>query len=74
MPTIESIETIPLTVPLKYLYKGSYYQMRNRCTIITRIRTSDGILGEAYNADSDEEQAEILGIINDEIAPLVVGM
>lgn len=74
MPTIESIETIPLTVPLKYLYKGSYYQMRNRCTIITRIRTSDGLMGEAYNADSDEEQAEILGIINNEIAPLVIGM
>jgi len=73
MPTIESIETIPLTVPLKHLYKGSFYQMRNRCTIITRIRTSDGLIGEAYNADSDEEQAEILGIINDEIAPMLIG-
>jgi len=73
MPTIEAIETIPLTVPLKHVYKGSFYQMRNRCTIITRIRTSDGVVGEAYNADSDEEQAEILGIINDEIAPMLVG-
>ena len=74
MPTIERIETIPLTVPLKHLYKGSYYKMRNRCTIITRIYTSDGIIGQAYNADSDEEQPEILGIINDEIAPLVTGL
>lgn len=74
VPLIESIETIPLTVPLQHLYKGSYYKMRNRCTIITRIRTSDGIIGEAYNADSDEEQAEILGIINDEIESLVVGL
>lgn len=60
-------------MPLKHLYKGSFYQMRNRCTIITRIRTSDGLIGEAYNADSDEEQAEILGIINDEIAPMLIG-
>ncbi|MGI8702206.1 MAG: mandelate racemase/muconate lactonizing enzyme family protein [Nocardioidaceae bacterium] len=74
MPLIESIETIPLTVPLKHLYEGSYYKMRNRCTIITRIRTSDGVIGEAYNADSDGEQAEILKIINDEIAPLVIGL
>src|SRR5665811_1086241 len=74
MPTIESIETIPLTVPLKHVYKGSYYKMRNRCTIITRIRTSDGVVGEAYNADSDEEQAEIVSIIRDEIAPLVIGL
>ena len=28
-----------------------------------------GIVGEAYNADTDEEQAEILAIIHDEIAP-----
>ena len=74
MTTIERIETIPLTVPLTHLYKGSYYKMRNRCTIITHLYTSDGVVGEAYNADSDEEQAEILGIIQDEIAPLVVGM
>jgi L-alanine-DL-glutamate epimerase-like enolase superfamily enzyme len=73
VPRIESIETIPLTVPLKHIYKGSFYQMRNRCTIITRIRTSDGVMGEAYNADSDEEQSEILGIINDEITPMLIG-
>ncbi len=74
MPAIEAIETIPLRVPLQHLYKGSYYKMRNRCTIITRIRTSDGVIGEAYNADTDEEQQEVLSIIHDEIAPLVVGM
>ena len=74
MPVIERIETVALRVPLQHVYKGSYYKMRNRCTIITRLYTSDGVVGEAYNADSDEEQAEILGIINDEIAPLVVGL
>lgn len=71
---IERIETIPLRVPLKHLYKGSYYKMRNRCTIITRVHTTDGVIGECYNADSDEEQDEVLSIIHDEIAPLVVGL
>lgn len=74
MTLIEAVETIPLRVPLKHLYSGSYYKMRNRCTIITRIRTSDGVVGEAYNADSDEEQPEILSIINDEIVPRILGM
>lgn len=74
MTIISRIETIPLTVPLQHLYKGSYYKMRNRCTIITRIHTSEGLVGEAYNADSDEEQPEILAIIRDEIAPLVTGL
>lgn len=75
MLRIESIETIPVRVPLPFTYQGSYYRMRNRCTIITRIRTSDGVIGEAYNADEDEPlQSEILKILHDEIVPRVVGM
>jgi D-galactarolactone cycloisomerase len=73
--TIESIETIPIRVPLPFTYKGSYYKMRNRCTIITRIRTSEGIIGEAYNADEDEPlQSEIRTILHDELAPAVIGL
>jgi D-galactarolactone cycloisomerase len=73
--TIESIETIPIRVPLPFTYKGSYYKMRNRCTIITRIKTSEGIVGEAYNADEDEPlQSEILSILHDELKPAVLGL
>jgi D-galactarolactone cycloisomerase len=73
--TIESIETIPIRVPLPFTYKGSYYKMRNRCTIITRVRTSEGIVGEAYNADEDEPlQSEILSILHDELKPAVLGL
>ena len=72
---IESIETIPVRVPLPFTYQGSYYRMRNRCTIITRVRTSEGIVGEAYNADEDEPlQAEILSIVHEELVPRVIGL
>jgi L-alanine-DL-glutamate epimerase-like enolase superfamily enzyme len=72
---IESVETIPVRVPLPFTYKGSYYKMRNRCTIITRIRTSEGIVGEAYNADEDEPlQSEILSILHEELVPAVLGL
>lgn len=75
MQRIEAIETIPIRVPLPFTYKGSYYKMRNRCTIITRIRTSSGLVGEAYNADEDEPlQSEIRAIIHDELAPQVIGL
>jgi L-alanine-DL-glutamate epimerase-like enolase superfamily enzyme len=74
MSRIERIETIPLRVPLEHLYRGSYYGMRNRCAILTTVRTSDGVTGTAYTGDSDEEQDEILAIIRDEIAPLVAGL
>ncbi|MDB5077900.1 MAG: mandelate racemase, partial [Chloroflexi bacterium] len=73
MDTIESIEVIPIRVPLERLYRGSFYRMRNRCTLITRIRTSDGIVGEAYNGDTDDEQALIMAIIRDEMVPSLIG-
>jgi D-galactarolactone cycloisomerase len=71
--TIESIETIAIRVPLDRVYSGSYYRMRSRCTIITRVRTSDGVVGESYNADADEEQMEIVSIIQDELGPRLIG-
>ncbi|GAC1469488.1 MAG: mandelate racemase/muconate lactonizing enzyme family protein [Chloroflexota bacterium] len=72
--SIARIETIPIRVPLDRVYRGSYYSMRNRCTIITRVYTTDGAIGEAYNGDADEEQAQVVGIIQGEIAPLLQGM
>lgn len=70
---IEKVETVPIRLGLDRDYRGSYYHMPNWCTIITRIYTSDGIVSEAYNADSDAEQGEILEIIHREIVPEVVG-
>jgi L-alanine-DL-glutamate epimerase-like enolase superfamily enzyme len=70
---IEKIETIPIRVPLDRVYRGSYYQMQSRCTIITRVCTANGAIGEIYNADSDLEQAEILAIIRDELSPALIG-
>ncbi len=68
---LEKIETIGLRVPLKKVYKGSYYSMPTRCTIITRITDSDGLVGESYNADEDKEQEDIIDIINNELFPLI---
>ena len=75
MLRIERIETIPIRVPLPFTYSGSTYRMRNRCTIITRVHTADGIVGEAYNADEDSPlQEEILRILRDEVGPRVIGL
>jgi L-alanine-DL-glutamate epimerase-like enolase superfamily enzyme len=72
--TVESIEVVPLRVELQRVYQGSHYQMPNRCTIVTRIRTSDGAVGEIYNADEDGTQREIVRIVRDELAPIIIGM
>lgn len=73
-PTIERIEVVPVRVPLARRFEGSHYAMDNRVTIVTRIYTSDGIVGEAYNGDSDDELMLIVGIIRNEIAPLLEGI
>jgi L-alanine-DL-glutamate epimerase-like enolase superfamily enzyme len=71
--TIETVEVIPVIIPLAQEYRGSYYRMRNRATVVTRVTTREGIVGEAYAADEDATLADIVGVISDEIAPRLIG-
>jgi L-alanine-DL-glutamate epimerase-like enolase superfamily enzyme len=71
--TITRIETIPIRVPLGRIYRGSHYEMSHRSTIITRLHTAGGIVGEAYTGDEDAGLLEIDAIIHREIAPRLVG-
>ena len=47
--------------------------MDNRCTIVVRLTTADGVTAETYSGDTDDEQALIVGIIHDELAPAILG-
>ena len=72
---IESIETIPIRVPLPFTYKGSYYKMRNRCTIITRIRTSGGHRRRGLRrATRTSRSIEIRRSCTTSSLPLVIGL
>jgi D-galactarolactone cycloisomerase len=71
--TIRAIEVTPIIVPLAQEYRGSYYRMRNRATVITRVITEEGIVGEAYAGDEDSTLADIVGVIEREIAPRLIG-
>jgi D-galactarolactone cycloisomerase len=71
--TIRRIETVPIRVPLGRVYRGSYYEMTHRSTIVTRVYTDEGIVGEAYAGDEDAGLLEIEAIIQDEIAPRLIG-
>lgn len=72
-PTIERIEVVPVRVALARKFEGSHYSMDSRVTVVTRVYTSDGVVGEAYNGDSDAELMIIVDIIRNEIAPLLEG-
>lgn len=71
---IERVEVTPVRVPLARKFSGSYYSMTSRCTIVTRVYASGGLVGEAYNGDTDAEQPLIVKIITDEITPGVTGL
>jgi L-alanine-DL-glutamate epimerase-like enolase superfamily enzyme len=71
--TIEAIEVTPIVVPLDREYRGSYYRMTNRSTVLTRVITREGIVGEAYAGDEDATLGEIVAVIKDELAPRLIG-
>lgn len=71
--TIEGIEVTPIVVPLEQEYRGSYYRMHNRATVITRVVTREGVVGEAYAGDEDSTLPQIMSVISDEIAPRLIG-
>jgi D-galactarolactone cycloisomerase len=45
-----------------------------RCTVITRMRTDEGLVSEVYNGDNREHGREIARLIRDELFPRVKGM
>ena len=58
--TITRIETVPIRVPLARTYAGSHYSMTHRSTVITRVHTDEGVVGEAYAGDEDAGLTDIV--------------
>ncbi|MFI0424076.1 mandelate racemase/muconate lactonizing enzyme family protein [Spongiactinospora sp. 9N601] len=71
---ISRIETVLVRARLPREFRGSFYRMANRATMITRVHTADGIVGEAYTGDEDTTLAEIEAIVHREIEPAVAGL
>jgi L-alanine-DL-glutamate epimerase-like enolase superfamily enzyme len=71
--TIRSLETTPVRVPLARTYQGSTYRMTHRSTLLTRVLTEEGVLGEAYAGDEDADLLAIQRIVHDEVEPALVG-
>ncbi len=70
---ITRLETIPVRAPLAREFRGSFYRMTQRATLIVRLHTADGIVGEAYVGDEDTALGEIEAIVRDELSPLLIG-
>lgn len=70
---IVNVEAIPISMPLKKAFKGSNYYMDKRVTVMTRITTEDGIIGEIYNGDELDDLSNIVNFILYNIKPLIIG-
>jgi D-arabinonate dehydratase len=70
---IDAVETIPLDMKLEEVFKGGTYQVASRPTIVTRVHLANGIAGETYGGDEFHTQREIVDVIRDHLAPLLVG-
>lgn len=70
---IDRVETFALRIPLARRFVGSAYSMVNRCTIVVRLHTADGLVSETYSGDTDDEQDLVIRIIHEELAPAILG-
>src|ERR1700730_4079724 len=70
---ISGVDAIAIDIPLSKNFGGSTYAVVKRSTVITRLRTQDGLVSEVYNGDNREAGHEIVRLIRDELAPLIKG-
>ncbi len=70
---IVRIETIPLRVKMERIATGSTLKLSHRCTILTRIHTDAGVIGECFNGNDDALQASVIQMIQEEMAPSLIG-
>ena len=70
---IERIEVIALRMPLPKPLKAATATITMRCTILTRVYTSDGLIGECFSNNEDLGQREIVRLIEEEITPRLLG-
>jgi len=71
---IHSVEAIAIDIPLRKNFGGSTYSVLKRSTVITRLRSDEGLTSEVYNGDNREQGREMVRIIREELAPLIIGM
>jgi len=70
---ISGVDAIAIDIPLSKNFGGSTYAVLKRSTVITRLRTEDGLVSEVYNGDNREAGREIVRLIRDELGPLIKG-
>ena len=64
---IAAVEAIAVDIPLSRNFGGSTYSLLKRSTVITRLRTADGLVSNVYNGDNRAHGLEIARLIENEL-------
>ena len=70
---ITRLEVIPLVRKLESPFEGGTYRIVNRFTLVTRVETDSGLVGQIFGGDEDNTQTEIVNLIRDHFAPMLIG-
>ncbi len=70
---ITRIEIIPLVRRLEEAFSGGTYRIVNRYTLVTRVHTDVGIVGEVFGGDEDQRQERVVEVVREHFEPLLVG-
>ncbi|MBI1879769.1 MAG: hypothetical protein HYR94_16360 [Chloroflexi bacterium] len=69
---ITRIEVIPLVRHLEEAFLGGTYKIVNRYTLVTRVYTDVGIVGEVFGGDEDQRQEQVVSLIREHFEPMLV--
>ena len=70
---ITKIEIIPLVRELEDAFVGGTYRIVNRYTLVTRVHTDVGIIGQAFGGDEDQRQQQVVDVVRNYFAPQLIG-
>ncbi|MEP7285651.1 MAG: mandelate racemase/muconate lactonizing enzyme family protein [Chloroflexota bacterium] len=70
---ISKVEVIPLVRKLEQPFEGGTYRIANRYTLVTRVYTDEGLIGETFGGDEDMTQTEIVNLIRQHFIPMLIG-
>jgi len=68
---ITAVEAIAIDIPLSRNFGGSTYNVLKRSTVITRLRTSDGLVSEVYNGDNRAHGIQIAHLIENDLFNII---
>ncbi len=71
---ITAAEAIAVDIPLSKNFGGSTYSVLKRSTVITRLRTDDGLVSNVYNGDNRAHGLQIAALVENELFNKINGL